>query len=232
MNSPLQSQHLRLAYLAAEQAQKHVTVNESLRMLDALVQASVRAGNVTAPPANPDEGARYLLGAEPQGVWAEHGGKLAAWQDGAWAFFAPQPGWRVWDEQAAALMIYDGAHWRALASASPVWRMVESEHGFDAGASQALVPGAPAGALIVGASLRVLEALAGPASWSLGVAGDSARYGQRLALAQNTIHQAAALHLYAAATPLLASAQGGAFHAQGRVRLRLYLLDLTPPGGG
>ncbi len=33
--------NLGLPYLAANQAQKHVTVNESLRLLDALIQISL-----------------------------------------------------------------------------------------------------------------------------------------------------------------------------------------------
>ena len=228
MNSPL----LKLPYLAAEQAQKHVTVNESLRMLDALVQASVQACDVLAPPDNPKAGARYLLGANPEGAWAEQGGALAAWQDGAWAFFAPQPGWRIWDEKESASLVYDGARWRRLESAAPsLWRITEWEHAFAAGPTQTIAPGATAGALILGASLRVQAALAGPASWSLGVSGDPNRYGQGLALAQGSTHQAAGLHLYAAATPLLATAEGDPFQAQGRVRLRLYALDVTPPAG-
>ena len=228
MNSP----SLKLPYLAAEQAQKHVTVNESLRMLDALVQASVRNSDAIAPPANPSEGERYLLGSSPQGAWAEQGGALAAWQDGAWAFFAPQPGWRIWDEKESALLVYDGARWRRLESASAnLWRITEWEHVFAAAPTQSMTPSAPAGALILGASLRVQEALAGPASWSLGVSGDPTRYGQGLALAQGSTHQAAGLHLYAAATPLLATAEGEPFLAQGRVRLRLYALDVTPPAG-
>lgn len=40
------STHLSLPYLAPAQAQKHVTHNEGLRMLDVLVQLSLRVSGV------------------------------------------------------------------------------------------------------------------------------------------------------------------------------------------
>ena len=45
--------HLGLPYLLAAQAQKHVTHNEALRLLDAMVQLSVLDRTRTAPPASP-----------------------------------------------------------------------------------------------------------------------------------------------------------------------------------
>ena len=45
--------HLGLPYLLAAQAQKHVTHNEALRLLDAMVQLSVLDRTRTAPPGQP-----------------------------------------------------------------------------------------------------------------------------------------------------------------------------------
>ena len=50
---PDTSTHLLLPYLLAAQAQKHVTVNEALRLLDGLVQLAVLDRHLTAPPAEP-----------------------------------------------------------------------------------------------------------------------------------------------------------------------------------
>jgi len=47
------STHLGLPYLLAAQAQKHVTHNEALRLLDAIVQLSVLERTRTAPPQAP-----------------------------------------------------------------------------------------------------------------------------------------------------------------------------------
>ena len=50
--------NLLLPYLMAAQAQKHVTHNEALRLLDGLVQLSVRSLSEIAPPASPADGDR------------------------------------------------------------------------------------------------------------------------------------------------------------------------------
>jgi hypothetical protein len=50
--------HLLLPYILAAQAQKHVTHNEALRILDGLVQLSVLDRDLTAPPAGPADGDR------------------------------------------------------------------------------------------------------------------------------------------------------------------------------
>ena len=54
--------HLLLPYILAAQAQKHVTHNEALRLLDGLVQLSVLDRDLTAPPGSPADGDRYIGG--------------------------------------------------------------------------------------------------------------------------------------------------------------------------
>ena len=44
--------HLLLPYILAAQAQKHITHNEALRILDGLVQLSVLDRDLTAPPGS------------------------------------------------------------------------------------------------------------------------------------------------------------------------------------
>jgi hypothetical protein len=53
--------HLLLPYIQASQAQKHVTHNEALRILDGLVQLSVLDRDLTAPPGSPADGAATSL---------------------------------------------------------------------------------------------------------------------------------------------------------------------------
>ena len=50
--------HLLLPYILAAQAQKHVTHNEALRILDGLVHLSVLDRDLTAPPGSPGDGDR------------------------------------------------------------------------------------------------------------------------------------------------------------------------------
>jgi hypothetical protein len=99
--------NLVLPYLAANQSQKHVTVNEALRRLDALVQITVQSAALAAPPGSPVEGQRWILPAAPTGAWAGRAGQIAAWQDGAWAFYAPLDGWTAIDINTDTLLLYN-----------------------------------------------------------------------------------------------------------------------------
>jgi Protein of unknown function (DUF2793) len=99
--------NLVLPYLAANQSQKHVTVNEALRRLDALVQVTVQSAALASPPGSPTEGQRWILPAAPTGAWAGQSGKIAAWQDGAWAFYAPLDGWTAIDISTDTLLLFN-----------------------------------------------------------------------------------------------------------------------------
>jgi len=103
--------NLLLPYILAAQAQKHVTHNEALRLLDGLVQLSVLDRDLTAPPASPSEGDRYIVASGATGDWADWDLNVALWTDGAWLRLPPQIGWRAWVEGDAMLLVYDGAGW-------------------------------------------------------------------------------------------------------------------------
>ncbi|KAB2857294.1 MAG: DUF2793 domain-containing protein, partial [Bauldia sp.] len=97
MPDPLVSIHLGLPYLAPAQAQKHVTHNEALRRLDAVLQLAVVDSTVTAPPGSPAEGDRYIVPAGATGAWAGEDGAVAAFADGAWELVPPEAGWIAYD---------------------------------------------------------------------------------------------------------------------------------------
>jgi hypothetical protein len=113
-----QSSRLALPYLAAAQAQKHVTVNESLLRLDALVQLSVVSAGLAAQPASPTDGDLYILPAGKTGAaWGGFAdGALAYWRDGVWEELTPRHGWRAYVEDEDALYARTGAGWARLAA--------------------------------------------------------------------------------------------------------------------
>lgn len=106
-----QTTHLALPFIDAAQAQKHVTHNEALQLLDALVHLAVSARNQTAPPALPTEGLRCLVGLNATGAFAGKDFQIATYLAGAWSFLAPVAGWRVYVESEDAFLVYDGALW-------------------------------------------------------------------------------------------------------------------------
>lgn len=108
--------NLRLPYILAAQAQKHVTHNEAIRALDAIVQLSVVDRDLGAPPGAPDDGDRYIVAASPSGAWSGQAGKIAAYQDGAWAYYAPEEGWIAWVADEDVIVVWNGSAWVAAGS--------------------------------------------------------------------------------------------------------------------
>ncbi|MGH6859426.1 MAG: DUF2793 domain-containing protein, partial [Phyllobacterium sp.] len=110
--------NLKLPYIAPSQAQKHVTHNEAIRALDALVQLSVLSRGRQEPPPLPSEGERHIAGTPATGPWKGKDGQIAAWQDGAWTFFAPQEGWQAWIAEEQSTVVFTKAAWSAPAKGS------------------------------------------------------------------------------------------------------------------
>ena len=106
--------HLTLPYLAAAQAQKHVTHNEALKRLDAVVQLAVIDTTLAAPPGSPDEGDRYIIAAGATGAWAGHDGEVAAFVDGAWLTMAAEEGWLAYDASTETLLLRQASGWTAV----------------------------------------------------------------------------------------------------------------------
>ena len=112
------STNLTLPYIMPSQAQKHVTHNEAIRMLDALVQLAIIARDIAAPPAEPAEGDRHIVAAGASGAWAGKAGQVAAWQDGGWAFLSPRAGWLAWVATEGLLVVFDGAQWAPVSASA------------------------------------------------------------------------------------------------------------------
>lgn len=107
-----QTNHLKLPYILPSQAQKHVTHNEALRMLDAIVQLAVIARDYTHPDPEAQEGDRYIVPDNAGGDWIEHTHKLAAFTDGSWSYFTPLAGWLCYVKNENKLLIFNGADWQ------------------------------------------------------------------------------------------------------------------------
>jgi hypothetical protein len=109
--------HLALPLIAAAQAQKHVTHNEAITALDALVQLAVIDRDLSLPPATPAPGDRYIVAGAGTGAWTGKGGQIALWQDGAWRHFAPSRGFLAYVLDESVLVAWNGAAWANALSA-------------------------------------------------------------------------------------------------------------------
>jgi len=109
---PDTSPRLALPYIQPSQAQKHVTHNEGMQILDALVQLAVASRTVTAPPANPGPTLCHIVPAGATGAWAGQTGRIAAQSEGGgWVFLMPAPGWRAWVADEGVLVVRQGSGW-------------------------------------------------------------------------------------------------------------------------
>ena len=111
MTDPTTTARFSLPLLAMAQAQKEVTHNEALTLLDALVQPMIEAGPQDDPPMSPEAGQAWLVGDSPTGAWAGAAGALALWTAGGWRFMAPRPGMRIWRLDDGLWLRFDGSSW-------------------------------------------------------------------------------------------------------------------------
>jgi hypothetical protein len=100
-----------LPLLAAGQAQKEMTHNEALAVIDLAVAPSVVAAGLTTPPDDPALGACWIVGAGATGAWAGAADAIAGWTDGGWRFVRARVGMLVWVEQAGRYARYSDSGW-------------------------------------------------------------------------------------------------------------------------
>ena len=111
-----QTSRLALPFIMSGQALKHITHNDALNRLDALVQPVVESTQVTAPPVSPLPGEAWIVPSGATGAWAGHSNEIAAWQAGAWMFHDPAEDWQVFDRASGTLLVFAGTDWVAVAS--------------------------------------------------------------------------------------------------------------------
>ncbi|AUM72951.1 DUF2793 domain-containing protein [Paracoccus jeotgali] len=240
--------HLALPFIMAAQAQKHVTHNEALRLLDGIVQLAVLDRDLTTPPASPAEGARYIPAPGATGAWAGWDSSIAYWIDGAWMRIMPAPGWLAWIEAEAQLVVWTGSVWLpvvdamgfiAQAAAVAVAReangattgiavLEETLTGLT-GASVDSSIAIPDRAIVLGVSVRTVTAVLGASSYDCGIAGEPSKFGGSLGVAagSSNIGVIGPTAFYAD-TPVRLTANGGAFTG-GAVRIAIHYLSCGAP---
>lgn len=100
---------LALPLLAAGQAQKEITHNEALALIDALLCPVAEAVGLNTPPAAPADGQAWIAGPAPVGAWTGKARQLAIATIGGWRF-ADLP------EGAHVLVGPEAVVWRRVAS--------------------------------------------------------------------------------------------------------------------
>ncbi|MBW6505588.1 MAG: DUF2793 domain-containing protein [Rhodobacteraceae bacterium] len=228
---------MTLPLLQAAQAQKHVTVNEGLMRLDGLVNLVLVSRQISLPPATVLDGECYGVPVGAANAWAGQGGKVAIGANGGWVFATPQVGWRAFILAEGRSALHDGTDWVAGAltmsahGAGLLTGVVETDHVLLPGATSTTLPIIPAGAMVIGVSGRVVDAITGTlTSWQLGNAGAPDRFGSGLGVdAESWVRGMLSQPMtYWAPEPLVLTATGGDF-AAGTVRLAVHYLEISLP---
>lgn len=229
---------LSLPLVMPSQAQKHVTVNEALVRLDAIVNLKITASNVVTPPDASGEGACFIVPSGGEGVWTGRARQIAVRSNGGWLFLEPKVGWQAWDEPASRRIYYDGADWIGnVVAGSPsgarsVWNVVEQQHAVVPGPNNITSGVIPAGVQVFGITGRVTQKItgAGLTSWRIGVAGSENRYGSGLGTDLNSylVGMSGTPVTYYSDTPLLITSEDGDFTG-GRLSLAIHYLTLIAP---
>ena len=221
---------LALPLLAAAQAQKHVTHNEALMLLDAAAQLAVLDRTRTAPPATSLPGDRHLVAPGASGAFAGHEGEIALY-DGGWRFLAARAGWRAYVVAEGCTLLFDGSVWRdALAlvpsGATTTLRMAEEEVTL-AGAFVASTLLIPSRTIVLAVASRTVAAVTGATAYEVGISGETSKFGGLLSVAAGAFNIGViGPQAFYADTPLRITALGGGFTG-GRVRLVLSYLAFT-----
>lgn len=234
-NTPL----LGLPLVAASQSQKHVTVNQGLTRLDALVQLAAIDQHLTAPPGSPADGDVYIVAGSPTGAWSGWTNRLALYSDGAWSSIVPREGWTCFVKDEDVLLYFSGSSWINLTAITNLSAQVLAPNGALTGiavneevctltASGQATVGAgrfPARSIMLGASVRVTTAITGTCtSFGIGIAGETSKFGGTLskALGTTNVGVIGPTAVYAV-TPIVITGVGGTITG-GAVRVAIHYL--------
>ncbi len=250
--------NLQLPLILPAQAQKHVTHNEALRVLDTVVQLSVLTRTLTVPPATPSVGDRHIVPTGAVGDWAGQTGRIALYAATGWEFIQPLTGWaaQVITESQAA--VFDGVVWNVpsegtstvarlgvsttadatnrLAVASPATLLTHAGAGHQVKVNKATATDTASLLFQTGFSGRAEMGTAGSDDFAVKVSADGTTYFTALqaAAATGEVTLPAPVHLGGQASDPAAPPNGTMWlnTTTGEVKLRSNGVTLVVGGGG
>ena len=226
---------LALPVIEAAQAQKHVTHNEALVLLDALTQLAVESRMLTAPPGSPADGACYIPAAGAGGAWSGWDGQIALYSGGGWLKIVPVSGLKAWVKGERLTITYEDSSWRdgvaLTANGGRVTLRAKEEEltltgAFVETADAAFIPNR---SIVLGVAARTTLAITGATSYGVGTAANTTQFGDLLGirLGATNVGVIGPAGFYAD-TKVRVTANGGSFTA-GKVRLVVYFLEMSAP---
>ncbi|KZK84866.1 hypothetical protein PsAD13_01399 [Pseudovibrio sp. Ad13] len=239
---------LALPYIMAAQAQKHVTHNEALRLLDGLIQMGVLNATSAAPPSSPGEGDAYIVSSPATDVWTGWEKDVAFYTDGSWFRLPAIVGMRIWDADAETLLVYITGSWKSLSDAlsllksAPLVHVARGTLGATtglgvleetlsdlSGSSVATTIAIPDRSICLGVSTRTVSAITGATSYDCGIDGELSKFGGSLGVAAGSTNKGIiGPQGFYADTPIRLTANGSDFTG-GTVSVAIHYLSIGVP---
>jgi hypothetical protein len=226
---------LRLPAIEAAQAQKHVTHNEALTLIDALTHLAVESRTLDAPPDSPVDGGCYIPADGAGGAWNGWDGQVALYDGGGWIRIAPVPGMKAWIRGERLTVTYEDDVWRDGVALTPhggrvTLRAKEEEITLSGVFTETADPAfIPDRAIVLGVSSRTTLSVTGATSYGIGVNGNPAQFGNLLGIALGSTNNGViGPTAFYADTKVRVTANGGNFTG-GKVRLIAYFLEMSVP---
>ncbi len=106
-----------LPLIMPNQAQKHITHNEALTLIDGLCHLVIKSFGQTTPPVDALIDEAYVIGANATGLWFDEDNNIALNTDTGWRFIAPRQGIIALDSGSSKLVLFDQGAWQPLGNA-------------------------------------------------------------------------------------------------------------------
>jgi hypothetical protein len=233
--------HLLLPLMSAAQSQKHLTHNDAIIMLDALVQLAVIDRDLATPPASPSEGDRYIAASGAAGAWVGSDFNIFYYTNGAWTKIVPKAGFLAWVVDEQLLVFWNGSSWAPVNAVTDLAAQVVTANGAGtgitvvdelltvSGASTTSTISFPNRSIIQAASVRVVTAVTGATSFDCGITGELNKFGGSLGIAAGSTNVGVIgpTAVYAN-TPVILTANGSNFTG-GEVRVALHYVTASAP---
>ena len=109
-----QTNNLKIDLVAQSQAQKEVTINEAIAVLEALQNRGAKDKDLATPPVSPVEGDVYIIASSPTGAWSGKANYITYYNQN-WKFINPNEGLSIWVSDEDKIYAYNGSAWISYA---------------------------------------------------------------------------------------------------------------------
>jgi len=226
---------LGLPYIQAAQAQKEVTHNQSLNLLDMFTRPVVKTLGTNTPPGSPTIGDCHIVGSSPTGAFDDHEQEIACYTANGWIFATPFKWLDVVNEDNDTRYAFNGTAWvpygLLMCDSGEYLRVSHKQEEVTlSGGTTVSTVTIPDRSLVIAVNVRVTEAITGASAFSVGVSGDTTRYGNSLGIALDTTNIGLSYHpiSYYASTALHFTAISSNFTG-GKVRFTVQYLEPKGP---